>query len=367
MKEARRGDQRRMIVIGLSLAITATTFAVLLPRIAGYGAVWHVVSRLSWPWLAGLGAATALNILTFPLPWIVVLPRLPYLRALLVTQISTALTLILPGGVPVGMAASVAMLRSVGFRPAEVGRAVATTGLWNQLSTFLFPIVAAGWLAVDGAGSQSVLTIALIGVGLFVVAAATVGAIAARPAIAATVGQSGLRLISRLSIIRHRTSSPWSDSSLVRFRNETIGLLRKRWAALTLTTAVNQLTGWAILVLAIRAVGIGSAQVSVGESFAAWSVGRLLASLPLTPGGIGFVELGLTATLAAFGGNRAQVVAGVLVYRFLSIVPVLAVAAVGGLVWDRRRAPQQFGAGDLTDASSTASGEAAIVTRKDPG
>jgi hypothetical protein len=89
-----------MIVVGLSLAITATTFAVLLPAIAGYGAVWQVVSHLSWPWLVGLGGATVLNILTFPLPWIVVLPRLPYMRALLLTQISTALTLILPGGYP---------------------------------------------------------------------------------------------------------------------------------------------------------------------------------------------------------------------------------------------------------------------------
>jgi putative heme transporter len=355
-----------MIVAGLLLAITATTFAVLLPAIAGYGAVWQVVSHLSWPWLVGLGGATVLNILTFPLPWIVVLPRLPYMRALLLTQISTALTLILPGGVPVGIAASVAMLRSAGFRSAEVGRAVATTGLWNQLSTFLFPILAAGWLAVEGAASQSVLTIALIGAGLFLVAAAAVVALATRPDIAAAVGTSGLRLISRLPIVRPRTSSPWNGDSLARFRNETISLLRERWVALTLTTAANQLTGWAILELALRAVGIGSAQVSLGESFAAWSVGRLLASLPLTPGGIGFVELGLTGTLVAFGGQSAQVVASVLVYRFLSIAPVLAVAAVGGLLWDRPGA-QQLAGRELTEASNTASGEAAIVTRKDPG
>ena len=63
---------------------------------------------------------------------------------------------------------------------------------------------------------------------------------------------------------------------------------------------------------------------------------------------------------------NSQVVASVLVYRFLSIVPVLAVAAVGGLLWDRPGA-QQLAERELTDASSTASGEAAIVTRKNPG
>jgi len=355
-----------MIVVGLSVAIIAATFALLLPRIAGYGEVWHVVSNLSWPWLAGLGGATVLNILTFPLPWNVALPRLPYVRALLLTQISTALTLILPGGAPVGIAASLAMLRSAGFRSAEVGRAVATTGLWNQLSTLLFPLLAVGWLAVGGAASQSVLTVALIGGGLFLVVAATVVVVAARPSVAAAVGRFGLRLILRLPLVGGGASFPWSGDSVARFWNETIGLLRKRWLALTLTTAVNQLTGWAILELALRAVGIGSAQVSVGESFAAWSVGRLLASLPLSPGGIGFVELGLTGTLVAFGGRSALVVAGVLVYRFLSIAPVLVVAAAGGLLWNRPGA-QQLAEWELSDASSTASGEATIATRKNPG
>jgi putative heme transporter len=323
-----------MIIVALSLAVTGTTFAVLLPRIAGYGAVWHVVSNLSWLWLEGLGAAAVLNILTFSLPWIVVLPELRYVRALLLTQISTAVTLILPGGAPAGIATSLALLRSAGFRSAEAGSAVTTTGLWNQLSTFLFPLVAAGWLAVDGAASQPVATLALIGGALFLIVVAAVVAFAKRPRAALAVATLGLRLISQLPIIGRRASSRWSDDSLLRFRNTTIGLLRRRWVALTFATAVNQLTGWAILELALRAVG-GGAQISRGQSFAAWSVGRLLASLPLTPGGIGFVELGLTGTLVAFGGRSAQVVAGVLVYRFLSIAPVLVVAAVGGLFWNR--------------------------------
>jgi putative heme transporter len=323
-----------MIVVGLSLAVTAVTFAVLLPRIANYGAVWHVVSNLSWPWLAGLAGATALNILTFPFPWIVVLPGLPYLRALLLTQVSTAVTLVLPGGAPAGIAASLAMLRWAGYQTAEVSRAVATTGVWNQLSTFLFPLVAAAWLASEGSASRAVLTVALIGGGLFLAAAAAVVAIAVRPDRAEAVGNRVLRQISLLPLVGRRRSR-WSAASLTPFRNQTLGLLRDRWVALTLTTALNQLTGWAMLELALRAVGIGTGQVSVAESFAAWSVGRLLASLPLTPGGIGFVELGLTGTLVGFGGRNEQVVAGVLLYRFLSIAPVLVVGGLGGLLWNR--------------------------------
>ena len=59
------------------------------------------------------------------------------------------------------------------------------------------------------------------------------------------------------------------------------------------------------------------------EAFAAWSLARILGSIPITPGGIGVVELSLTATLIGFGGNNAGVVAAVLVYRFLTMVPTL--------------------------------------------
>jgi uncharacterized membrane protein YbhN (UPF0104 family) len=45
---------------------------------------------------------------------------------------------------------------------------------------------------------------------------------------------------------------------------------------------------------------------------------RLVSALPITPGGLGVVELGLTAALIAAGGDRAEVVAGVLVYRALT-------------------------------------------------
>jgi putative heme transporter len=85
-------------------------------------------------------------------------------------------------------------------------------------------------------------------------------------------------------------------------RAEALELLRGRWFALTAATLVNQLTGYLMLELSLRALGISGSEVSVVESFAAWSVGRLLASLPLTPGGIGVVELGLTATLIRLGG-----------------------------------------------------------------
>jgi uncharacterized protein (TIRG00374 family) len=75
--------------------------------------------------------------------------------------------------------------------------------------------------------------------------------------------------------------------------------------------------------------------VNAVEAFAAWSLVRLLGSLPITPGGIGVVEVGLTTVLVGFGGDNAEVVAAVLLYRFLTIFPTLLLGLAAGVIWRR--------------------------------
>ena len=73
------------------------------------------------------------------------------------------------------------------------------------------------------------------------------------------------------------------------------------------------------------------------EAFAAWSLARLLTIVPLTPGGLGVVELGLTGALVGFGGANAPVVAAVLVYRFLTVVPRSPSGSPALATWKRHR------------------------------
>jgi uncharacterized membrane protein YbhN (UPF0104 family) len=49
--------------------------------------------------------------------------------------------------------------------------------------------------------------------------------------------------------------------------------------------------------------------------------------------GIAIVELSLTAALVGFGGDNAGVVAAVLVYRFLTIVPKIALGLLAAAAW----------------------------------
>jgi uncharacterized protein (TIRG00374 family) len=91
-----------------------------------------------------------------------------------------------------------------------------------------------------------------------------------------------------------------------------------------------------VLLVTLRAVGIESDQVSIAESFAAWSIIRVLGGIPLLPNGIGVVEVGLTTALVGFGGDEARVVAAVLVYRFLTVVVPLVCGAIAAALWRRQ-------------------------------
>jgi uncharacterized protein (TIRG00374 family) len=70
--------------------------------------------------------------------------------------------------------------------------------------------------------------------------------------------------------------------------------------------------------------------VTIVEAFAAWTLARILGAIPITPGGVGFVELGLTGVLVAFGASNAEAVAATMIYRFLSVVPTVLLGLVAG-------------------------------------
>ena len=325
--------RRLVLALAVGGVVAGITFAWVLPRIAGYAAVWRELRSLGSVWMVVLALVAVMNIATFALPWMVALPGLRFLVAVKVTQASTAFGLIVPGGAPMGMAASYALLRAASFEPQRIASAVALTGIWNQGSTLLFPVAAIVLLAASGTSSPALAAAAALGLVLTVLAAALLFAVLWRAALAQRVGDVLARMMTSTRRLVRRRPVSWSGDSLVRHRAEFLRLMRQRWPALTVATLANQLSAYLLFETSVRAVGIGLDAVSLPETFAAWSVARLLTSLPLTPGGVGFVELGLTGMLVGFGGMHPAVVAAVLAYRALSIVPTLALGLLAGAGW----------------------------------
>ena len=322
-------------MIGLGIAVVAATFVFVLPRIADYGEVWSVVKKLSWQQIAALVGATALNLVTFAPPWMVALPGLGFRRAFVLTQASTASTYIAPGGAAVGVGLAYAILRGWGFGGGSVGLATALTGIWNQLVLLGFPAVALALLTLQEEQNALLQTVALIGLAVFVVAIVAFTGALATPKLARFVGREAARLANWALGIFRQGPVGWTADSFVRFRNRAVSLLRRRWFVLTLATLAGQLSVFALFFVSLRVLGVSANEVGAVEAFAAWSLTRLLGSLPITPGGLGVVEVGLTTALVGFGGSNAEVVAAVLVYRFLNIVPTLVLGLIAGATWRR--------------------------------
>jgi putative heme transporter len=333
----RRFTWRYALGVGVGLAVVVATFVFILPKIADYRDVWRVVKGLSWKDVALLAGATILNLVTCAPPWMAALPGLRFRQAFVVTQASTASTYVAPGGVAVGMALSFAMLRAWGFASAAVGLAVAVTGVWNQLAMLAFPTLALVLLTFTGDAHTALDTVAYLGLAIFIVVIAAFAAALSTPRLARWVGDLVARIVSWAMGLIRRKPVGWSGESFVGFRERTNSLLRRRWHVLTLATLAGHFTVFLLLLTTLRVLDVSGSEVSAVEAFAAWSLARLLGSIPITPGGLGVVELGLTTALVGFGGNQVEVVAAVLVYRFLTIVPTLVIGLLAGVTWKRYR------------------------------
>ena len=326
-------------VIGavVSVVVIGGVFVFILPRIADYRAVWDTIQGLTWEQVAVLAIAELVNLATFAPPYMSALPGLGFWRGSVISQASTASTYIAPGGAAVGMGLAFAMLRGWGFAAGAVTLAVTLTGVWNQLFMLGAPTVALALLTHAGGSNTTLRIVALVGLVVFVLAVAACTAAVASSDLARRVGNTAARLADFGLKLLRRGPVTWDGEALVRFRLQTVGLLRRRWLPLTLSTCAGQLSVFAVLVVCLRTLGVGESQVTLTEAFAAWTFVRLLGSLPITPGGVGIVELGLTGALVGFGGANDSVVAAVLLYRVVTVVPTLVLGLVAGALWKRMR------------------------------
>jgi uncharacterized protein (TIRG00374 family) len=332
----RRSPGRRLAGAALALGVIAVVFVELLPRIAAYGDVWAVMKTLSPVAVGALVLVTAINLATFAPPWMAAIPGLGYWNATVLTQVSTALSIAVPGGDAAGVAASYAMLRRWGFGRRAVAVAVVVTGVGNQLVNVLLPLLALALLMTTGGSSPVLLTAGSIGIAAILALSAAIMLVLRGERQAFAVGRRAEWLANHLLSLLHRPPREGWGEGLVHFRRETIALVTRRWPALTVSMILGHLTVFAVLMVALRAAGVGAGEVGWVEALAAWGLIRLLSAVPVTPAGVGIVELGLSSALVGFGAHNAEAVAAVLLYRALTVLPTLLLGAVLGLTWRRR-------------------------------
>ena len=105
------------------------------------------------------------------------------------------------------------------------------------------------------------------------------------------------------------------------------------WARAVALAAGRWIFDFLSLYAALLAVG---ARPPLYIALIAYSAAQLLGQLPLTPGGLGVVEAGLTGTLALAGVPAAPAALATLAYRLASYWLSLPIGLIAW-IWHRRR------------------------------
>jgi putative heme transporter len=349
----RRTMRRRIAAGALSVLIVAAAFGFALPRIASYGGVWASLTAMSWPAVLLIAAAAVVSQLTTWMMIGAVLPSLRLREAAVMNLGSSAVANTVPAGGAVSMGVSWAMLASWGVGTAEFVRYTLVSGFWNVFIRLGLPVVALVLLVITGQSSAALQAAAYTGAVLLLIIAVGFRVMLRSERFAELIGRAISRVLAAGCALIRRQPPRGVPGLLLDFRAGASGLLAERGLRITVTTVASNLSLWLVLLACLRGSGLTQAQVSWEVSLAAFAFVRLLSVLPVTPGGIGVVELGLTGPLIAGLGPAAaaRVAAAVLLYRAVTYLLPIPLGAAA-YVWWRHT----IRAGALIGSAGTATG-----------
>lgn len=322
----------RLLAAGASLLLVAIVLALVLPWATG--ASWpEILTALgglpAWalPAMLGLGAA-ALALEAMTVRTAVVGSR--YGQVLPAHMAATGLGLAIPGGNVLGMGLLGWLLRRGGIAVATLLTGILAASLVDLVvSSILVPLLGLGAYAL------SATALPLPG-GIWAAVLAVAGGVLA-------LGMTALALRRRVLVALLERLAALGDvvpvTAVLAQRDALLALLRRRPLALALPTIASRAAQWAALLLALRAVG---AEVPLLLTFALFALGRVLALVPLTPGGAGIAESVGAAALVGLGVASADAAAAMLLLAVATlVVPLLGGGiALAGVV-SRRMRPAQ--------------------------
>ena len=315
------------IQILVSVAIIVGVFVYAIPKLADYSKVWDAITGLSLGQVLALIGVTAFNIVSYWPQMVGSLPGLTMPQAAVNNQSSTTVANTVPGGGFIANGVTIGMYHAWGFTGAEIGLSLMLTAIWNSFIKLGLPVVAVLCLVIVGDATSAFLVPAVIGLVALIGVVLLFALGLWRRAFARRIGQMlGTAVSFVRGVLKRPPVQDWGEAA-VRFRKRTLRVVIRRWVALTISSVVSHLGLYAVLLLSLRFAGVSGAEVSWAQVLAVFAFGRLLTALPLTPGGLGVVELAyiggivlagrhhLTVPLAEF---KAQVAAGVLMFRALT-------------------------------------------------
>jgi uncharacterized protein (TIRG00374 family) len=320
--------RRQYIKSGVLLAITGVSLYLLLPSLLSVLSSWPSLKHLDWPF--------AILVLLFELAsWIclweldrIALGSTGWFTIATGQLAGNALGRIIPGS---ATPFTVVMLRKAGVDGGDAAAALtASTGL--QIATALALPVLAIPAILGGAPVDRGLAMAAYLGGAVVVLLVGTGAVLFTTD--APLERVGRWVQSLLNVtVRRRRPVEGLPEELISDRNFIRTTLDRRWKSAILSAAGNTGFDYLALLCALRAVGASPRPSLVVLAYAS---AELLAQIPFTPGGLGFVEAGLVGTLTLAGVPGHAALAATLLYRLVSYWLPIPVGGVAYLLFRRR-------------------------------
>jgi uncharacterized protein (TIRG00374 family) len=308
-RSALRLPRKQLIWLGM----TAVTIYVIWPRVVSLFSQVPRLTDLSVPWFllacAGEAAAFACSCGLFRLA----LGQHGWFLSTTTQLASNAFSRIVPGGAAAGGSVSYQMLASVGLRGPRIFAAMTASSLLTNavvlaLPLFSLPVILGGEM-VD----RALVTAAEIGGGVFLLILGVGALLLATDGTLSAVGRTVQRVRNRVQ--RHHPPVIDLAAKLIAERNVIRQVMGRRWWEGLLFATGRWLFDFGVLLAAVGAVG---ARPRPALILLAYVVAALLGMLPFTPGGLGFVEIGLVATLQWAGVGPADAVLATLAYRAVS-------------------------------------------------
>jgi len=223
------------------------------------------------------------------------------------------------------------MLTVGGLDGASTAVGLTTVSLLTTATTFALPVLRVPAIMSGIPVDEKLPNAACLGLAIFVVLFAVGVAMFRWDAPLRWVGSAVERVLGWLKRgHRHRSDLEYR---LVTQRNLIRANLGSRWGEALATTIGRSLFDYLALLAALRATG---SQARPSLVLLAYVVSQVLGIIPITPGGLGFVEAGLATTLGLAGVGAAGAVLATLAYRMVSYWLPLIAGAVGYLAYRRR-------------------------------
>ncbi|MEN0138305.1 MAG: YbhN family protein [Rhodococcus sp. (in: high G+C Gram-positive bacteria)] len=285
---------------------------------------WKALTEIHWGWVAACVAAQAVSLSGYG----AVQQRLLQAGGVVVSQLksvsviyaSTAMAVSLPAGQVFSTAFTYKQTRKWGATPIVASWQLAISGVIAAGSLAL--LGAAGAFAVGTKVSPVTLALSLVAAfGLFY----ALRYISRNPD---SIESIGLWVLARYNKFRKNPPAAGAERwKEILSQLDSVELRRKDSIITFGWSAVHRLADVACLGFACWAVG---AEPSFAGLLIAFAAAKAVGSIPLAPGGLGFVDGTLIATLTAAGATASQALAAVFVYR---VVSYILVALVGWVVF----------------------------------